>query len=117
MSFPNVLLPQCYIYCCCGVMKIHRVHLWQGEREDYGIDWDGPVPHDDDNDDVVDDVVDDDNINCDSIVVPEIECPLDGLHLDKLNDEIPPLADTTNYGIDLYEKTLDYISYRLNILL
>ena len=112
MSFPNVLLPQCYIYYCCGVMKISRVHLQQDERVDYGIDWDGPVPYDDDNDNVVDD-----SINCDSIVVPEIECPLDGLHLDKLNNEIPPLADTTNYGIDLYEKTLDYISYGLNILL
>ena len=88
------------------------MHLWQGEREDYGIDWDGPVPHDDDIDDV-----DDDNINCDSVIVPEIECPLDGIHLDELSDEISPLANTTNYGIDLYERTLDFISSRLNILL
>ena len=82
--------------------------MWQGEREDYGIDWDGPVPHDDDIDDV------DDNINYDSVIVP---CPLDGTHLDELNAEISPLANTTNHGIDLYERTLDFISSRLNILL
>ena len=70
------------------------------------------MPHDDDIDDV-----DDDNINCDSVAVPEIECPLDGTHLDELNDEISPLASTTNYGVDLYERTLDFISSRLNILL
>ena len=78
--------------------------LFQDEREHYGIDWDGPVPYDDTDD-------------CDSVVVPEIECPLIESQLDELDDEISPLADTTNYGIDLYEKTLDFVSSRLNILL
>ena len=83
---------------------------WQDEREYYGIDWDGPIPQEED----------DDNLNCDGngmIVVPQIESPLDELCLDELNDEVPPLADTTNYGIDLYEKTLDFVSSKLNILL
>ena len=85
---------------------------WQDERECYGIDWDGPIPQNDDDDD--------DNINCDGngkIVVPQIESPLDELSLDELNDLVLPLADTTNYGIDLYEKTLDFVSSKLNILL
>ena len=72
---------------------------WQDEWECYGIDWDGPIPQNDDDDD--------DSINCDGngkIVVPQIECPLDELSLDELNDLVLPLADTTNYGIDLYEK-------------
>ena len=69
------------------------------------------MPHDDNDDNG------DGNINYDSVAIPEIECPLDELHLDELDDEISPLADTTNYGIDLYEKTLDFVSSRLNILL
>ena len=84
---------------------------WQDEREYYGIDWDGPIPQDDD---------DDDNVNYDGngmIVVPQIESPLDEACLDELSDEVLPLADTTSYGIDLYEKTLDFVSLKLNILL
>lgn len=43
--------------------------------------------------------------SCDeTIMVPETECPLDALDIDKLDDEVLPLSDTTNYGIDLYEK-------------
>jgi len=72
------------------------------EREYYGIDWDGPVPHDDSND---------------IVIVPETDCPLSVLDLDELNDEVSPLAETTNYGIDLYEKTLDFVSSKLNIIL
>jgi len=51
------------------------------------------------------------------VIVPEIECPLIEAHLDELDDEIVPLSDTMNYGIDLYERTLDFVSSRLNILL
>lgn len=83
--------------------------LCQDERQHYGIDWDGPTPH---------------NINggnngedYNAVVIPEIECPLDVFHVDELDDEISPLEDSTNYGIDLYEKTLDFLSLKLNILL
>ena len=77
---------------------------FQGERNHYGIDWDGPVPYDNTDE-------------SDVVIVPEIECPLIEAHLDELDDEIIPLSDTMNYGIDLYEKTLDFVSSRLNILL
>ena len=56
-------------------------------------------------------------MNCDSVVIPEIECPLDEDFLCELGDEISPIGDSTNYGIDLYEKTLDFLSYKLDILL
>lgn len=60
---------------------------------------------------------DDDHTNYDCVIVPEIACPLNELYLDELYEDIKPLADSTNYGIDLYEKTLDFVSTRLNILL
>ena len=56
-------------------------------------------------------------MNCDSVVIPEIECPLDEDFLHELDDEISPLDDSTNYVINLNEKTLDFLSSRLDILL
>ena len=51
------------------------------------------------------------------MIIPETICPLNALDMDELDDEISPLAETTNYGIDLYEKTLDFISTKLNVIL
>ena len=73
--------------------------VWQDEREYYGIDWDGPVPYDNSSDDI------------DAVTVPETECPLNALDMDELDDEVSPLSDTTNYGIDLF------VSTKLNIIL
>ena len=73
--------------------------------EQYGIDWDGPVPCNDSCDDTC------------SVVVPETESPLGALDIDELDDVVLPLSDSTNYGIDLYEKTLDFVSTKLDIVL
>lgn len=51
------------------------------------------------------------------VFVPETDCPLDELDMDELDDIVLPLADTTNYGIDLYEKTLDFVSTKLDIII
>jgi len=71
----------------------------------FGVDWEGPMPH-----------PDNEGIS-DGVVVPEIDCPLDSYTFDELDDVIPPLAETTNYGIDLYEKVLDFVSLKLGIVL
>ena len=71
----------------------------------FGIDWEGPMPH-----------LDNEGIS-DAVVVPEIDCPLDSYAFDELDDVIQPLAETTNYGIDLYEKVLDFVSLKLGIVL
>ena len=71
----------------------------------FGIDWDGPMPahlHDD---------------STSAIVIPETNCPLDSMDFEDLNVIIDPLADSVNYGIDLYEKTLDYVSSKLGTIL
>ena len=73
--------------------------------EAFGVDWEGPMPH-----------PDDEGV-CDTVVVPEIDCPLDSYSFDELDDTIQPLAETTNYGIDLYEKTLDFVAAKLGIVL
>lgn len=52
-----------------------------------------------------------------AVIIPETDVPLDALDLDELDDKISPLMETTNYGIDLYEKTLDFVSTKLNIIL
>jgi len=71
----------------------------------FGIDWDGPMPpylHDDD---------------ASAVVIPETNCPLDTFDYGELYHSVNPLADSVNYGIDLYERTLDFVSSKLETVL
>ena len=70
----------------------------------FGIDWDGPMPAR---------LCDDTS----TVVVPETICPLNSLAFEELNTIVDPLADSANFGIDLYEKTLDYVSSQLETVL
>ena len=59
----------------------------------FGVDWDGPNVEGNDA----------------AIDVPETPCPLSLLQYEELMRLVPALAESTNYGIDLYEETLNFV--------
>lgn len=66
----------------------------------FGVDWEGPVPPDDSDE---------------TVIVPETECPLTSADMEELQVAIPPLAQSAQYGMDLYEKTLQFVSYKIGV--
>lgn len=57
------------------------------DNDTFGIDWD----------EMCSDEVDDD-----SVIVPEVRCPLDLATYDRLQQVVDPLAPSDSFGIDLY---------------
>ena len=66
----------------------------------FGIDWDGPFPF---------------NRSDNVVEVPDAACPLDTSQLEELMRIVPPLSESTTYGMDLYERTLEYVYETLNL--
>ena len=60
----------------------------------YGIDEDGPVP------------TDDDNL---AVQIPECSYTLSDTDFALLQQTVDPLSSSDDYGIDLYEQTLQFI--------
>lgn len=65
--------------------------------ENYGIDWMGPVPEQDDSA---------------TVSVPRIVCPIQPIAFQQLQRDIDPLSDPHGLGIDLYLKTVEYCTRR-----
>ncbi len=63
----------------------------------YGIDWDGPIPY-----------------NENEITVPQTFCPLNERNVQELMDTILPSAPCSDYGIDLYTSTVSFILQKIN---
>jgi hypothetical protein len=70
----------------------------------YGIDWEGPAGQSDESED---DMV---------IEVPVTENPLSGTDLDEF-ESFASQKSTVNYGMDLYEQCVDFLSIKLGVLL
>lgn len=72
----------------------------QNEAETFGVDWERPVPREDSDE---------------TICVPEIcaACPLSDADMEELLSVVPPLTPSEHYGIDLYERTVLFVSQRL----
>ena len=66
----------------------------------FGIDWDGPFPF-----------YRSDNV----VAVPDTPCPLGTSQFEELMRIVPPLSESTTYGIELYEQTLEYVFEKLNL--
>ena len=66
--------------------------------DNYGVDPDGPVPVDDDDDDEG------------NITLPQNPLKFSSNYLAILHQQVNPLGSTSNYGIDLYEQTLNLLS-------
>ena len=60
----------------------------------YGVDWDGPPSTEDDEQ---------------QVTVPSITCPLTDDDLHRMQESINPLAFSSNFGIDLFATTLDFV--------
>ena len=67
---------------------------------DFGIDWDGPCPYSESEN---------------AVIVPETPAPIDTSDLENLMRIVPPLSDSAFYGIDLYEKALDFVYRKLDV--
>ena len=65
----------------------------------YGVDWNGPLPTDDD---------------AERVVVPDISIKLDDEEYAELQETIDPKAFSTDYGIDLYLATMNFIDNKLH---
>jgi len=61
----------------------------------YGIDWDGPLSTD---------------AASEQVNVPQVEVPLTDNDFSELCQTISPLSQSTNYGIDLYMATLQFVA-------
>ena len=69
----------------------------QEESQLFGIDWNGPITHDEDD-----------------VIVPETFCPLmDDHDVEELTNTILPSAPSINHGIDLYLATLSFIENKI----
>lgn len=60
----------------------------------YGIDWDGPLSTD---------------TMPEQVDVPQVGAPLTDSDFSQLCQTISPLSPSTNYGIDLYMATLQFV--------
>lgn len=69
--------------------------LLQNEAENFGVNWEGPVTRED---------------NDETVCVPEIACPLSDADMEELLSVVSPLALSKHYGIDLYESTVLFVS-------
>ena len=66
--------------------------------EDFGVDWDGPVPLED---------------TSDTLCVPDTPNPLSSADMEELQALVAPLDPSVYYGIDLYERTLLFVSQKI----
>lgn len=81
-----------------GMVFIISFHFSQEEAAMYGIDWDGPIAE---------------NTNENNLEVPNIPCPLLDTDLDDLKENINPLRESSFQGVDIY---LETVALRLLVL-
>ena len=74
----------------------------QDEAEQFGVDWGGPIPHE--------------GID-ETVSVPDTPCPLSSDDMEELQAIASPLDQSVHYGIDLYERTLLFVSQKLEYTL
>ena len=68
----------------------------------YGVDWNGPMPED-----LGDDA--------ESVAVPESLIEISDECREDLTTQVPPLTDSTNYGVDLYLAALEFIQQEMSL--
>ena len=69
----------------------------QGQWHEYGIDWDGPLPDENDDDYA-------------QVEVPETRNPLSEDNFHELVWSIDPLSASESYGTDIYLSVVSFIS-------
>ena len=79
------------------------LHYFQGEEQQFGVDWEGPVPNESNDIYIVN--------------VPDTPLPLNSGTLEELNSVISPLDPSSCYGIDLYERVLIFVAQKVGCTL
>ena len=74
------------------------LHNFQDEVEQYGLDWDGPLPESDSDE---------------MIELPLTECPLNLQETQELKQAIDSLRNSDCYGIGIFIQTLMFVTSRL----
>lgn len=70
----------------------------QEEIDEYGIDWDGPLPIEETEG---------------TVEVPHVLCPLNSLVEEEIRRQINPLRESRCYGIDIYLEACSFVSHFL----
>lgn len=78
------------------IMTDGLLHCYLQDVQLYGIDWDRPLPLEDEG----------------TVEVPNCPCPITDIQLDELSNIVSPLSSSANYGIDLYQSVLQYVESR-----
>ena len=47
--------------------------------------------------------------NDETVDVPDTPCPLSPMEFEELMGLVPPLSESVNYGIDLYQQAIDFV--------
>eukprot|EP00112_Aurelia_sp_Birch-Aquarium-sp1_P014997 Seg3287.2 transcript_id=Seg3287.2/GoldUCD/mRNA.D3Y31 product="hypothetical protein" protein_id=Seg3287.2/GoldUCD/D3Y31 len=71
--------------------------------EEYGIDWDGPLPSA---------RYDGPNYENDGVIIPDLSCPLLNIE-QELTRSVNPLGESESNGIDIYLHARDLIKARI----
>ena len=71
---------------------------FQDGDQQFGIDWGGPVSHED---------------TYEVVHVPETPTPLSITDIEELQATVSPLEPSIHYGIDLYERALLFVSQKV----
>ena len=69
----------------------------QEDFQQYGIDWEGPLPEEASSDGV-------------AVEVPETHCPVTPHQYQELVATVDPLRESDSYGIDIYLETLTFVN-------
>jgi len=67
----------------------------------YGVDWDGPAPHNPNDDQ-------------EAVEVPITSNPLQAADYESLKTLIDPLRDSEEYGVDIYLEALSFVQTKIS---
>lgn len=67
---------------------IHFFYYWYSQIQDFGIDWEGPIA----------------SVDSEGVVVPDVEYQPEDDKLQELMDNVHPLSESDEQGVDLYVK-------------
>ena len=80
---------------------VHLVYFFSKEEvEEYGVDWDGPIPGEVD-------------MDVEAVLVPETNSPISQEDYDELFRTINPLRESNSYGIDIYVEVKEFVRARV----
>eukprot|EP00118_Oscarella_pearsei_P001196 m.6841 g.6841 ORF g.6841 m.6841 type:complete len:98 (+) comp17011_c0_seq1:1242-1535(+) len=70
------------------------LEIFSGNVDEYGIDWDGPVPPDD---------------TVDAVMIPEMFNPLSAAEYQCLTETVNPMEESREHSIDHYINTREFV--------